>query len=67
MTTVWNWFNGNKTVIGMALLWLADKTWFGGYVGVVGVDIAQYLGGMLTTIGIAHKVYKADTSPEPTA
>ena len=67
LTLLWNWFNGNKTVIGMALMFLGDKTWFHDFAGDAGVDIVQYLGGILTSVGIVHKIAKADTTETPTA
>ena len=63
---IWNWLNGNKTIIGMALLWLAQyippdtMLWF-----IPAKALLDWVGGLLTGVGVIHKIAKADTSPEP--
>ena len=66
MQAVWNWFNGNKTVIGLALGFLLSKAWFTGFVGTEVVDILEWISGTFLVVGVAHKVAKATTTEEPT-
>lgn len=63
---VWNFLNGNKTVIGMALLWLAEYIPADMMLWVIPVKaILQWIGGLLTGVGVAHKIAKSNTDPGP--
>lgn len=64
---VWNFLNGNKTAIGMGLLWLAEYIPEDLMLWVIPVKaILQWIGGLLTGVGVAHKIAKANTEPGPT-
>jgi Ca2+/Na+ antiporter len=66
---IWNWFNGNKTVIGLVLLQVASMVPEG--VNVFGLfDLKAgliWLGNFFGGVGILHKIAKANFRPEPTA
>jgi len=55
MAKIWEWLNGNKTLIGTMLLvvtpmLIGDHTF--------GYELLMWLGGILTGGGLAHKVIK---------
>lgn len=65
---IWNWFNGSKTKIGVALLSIAALLPDG--VMVLGYDLKAALivvGGFFTGVGVAHIAVKANTQPGATA
>ena len=62
---LWGYFNGNKTTIGLVIGFLLSKAWFTDLVGVEVSDILQWVAGTFLAVGVAHKVIKADTTPEP--
>ena len=51
----WEWFNGNKTIIGA--LFLAAAPLFPDYVFVH--QVLLYVGGILGGTGLLHKVVKS--------
>lgn len=66
-TLVLNWLNGNKTIFGIFLVTILAPeippdlhVWF-----VPVQTTVLWVGGLLSTAGIAHKIIKSDTSPEP--
>lgn len=63
MKKVWNWLNGNKTFFGLFILLILQQGWIAEH--TLGFEILQWLGGLLSGVGVAHKLLKADTSPEP--
>ena len=65
-TTIWNWFNGNKTIFGMFLLFVAESVSPEMVIWVIPVKgLFQWVGGILTGVGVIHKAFKADTTPAP--
>lgn len=55
MTKIWEWFNGNKTIIGTLLLTitpilLGDHTF--------AYQFLMWLGGILAGVGVVHKIGK---------
>lgn len=62
---IWNWLNGNKTIIGLFIAWLVSKVWFVDIVGAPIAEILEYIGGLLAGVGVAHKIAKANTQPGP--
>jgi hypothetical protein len=63
LLAIWNWFNGNKTNIGLLLLALSKIVPPG--VIVFGYDLQTFLvwaGGALTTVGVAHKIVKSQAA-----
>ena len=52
--TLWAWFNGNKTLLGVACLALAP--FFPDY--TFAHEALLYVGGLFGSVGIAHKVIK---------
>jgi len=67
LQAIWNFLNGNKTVIGMALLWLAQyipaDTMLFGFIPVKA--LCEWIGGLLTGVGVVHKFAKSNTDPGP--
>lgn len=63
MNKLWNWLNGKKTIVGLTMLWLADRLWLkellpdGAIEGAV-VDGLIFIGGALAGIGFIHKTLK---------
>lgn len=63
MSKMWNWLNGKKTIIGLTMLWLADRLWLkdilpdGLMEGAV-IDGLIYIGGALAGMGFFHKAFK---------
>ena len=62
---LWTWFNGKKTNIGAGLLLLAaiilqlSKIWCMGFWWLMPLtDTLNYIGGLLTGAGLAHKAVK---------
>ena len=60
---LWNWLNGNKTLFGALILLLLQY-------GIVPEHTFLYefliwLGGLLAGTGAVHKLFKANTKPEP--
>ena len=61
------WFNGKKTVIGAACIWIATilipglliNTWHldFAWLGTI-TDTLMWIGGILTPLGLAHKAFK---------
>jgi hypothetical protein len=68
-TKIWNWLNGNKTVIGLTLLALTNQSFFKQLLPdhTVLYQAIQWLAGLLAGGGIVHKLAKANTQPGPTA
>ena len=64
---LWNYLNGNKTVIGLFLAWLLTKAWFTGLIGPVVSEVLDYAVTTFILGGMAHKVMKANTQPGPTS
>ena len=63
---IWNWLNGNKTMIGMGLLWLSTYIPLDMMIWIVPVKaLLEWIGGLLTGVGFAHKFAKATTTSEP--
>ena len=65
MEKIWNWFNGNKTTIGLVLAYVLSKAWFANIVGVDVVDALGWIADTFLAVGLGHKMLKANTSPEP--
>ena len=61
----WNWFNGNKTTIGLVVGFLLSKTWFTGFLGSELTEVLEWVSMTFIGIGVAHKVAKSNTLPEP--
>jgi hypothetical protein len=70
LINLWNWFNGKKTVIGLALMgistfleaivigkWEATATWIPKV-----IETLAWIGAALTGSGLLHKGTKAVTS-----
>jgi hypothetical protein len=55
MTKIWEWLNGNKTVIGTLIL-VATPLLLGEH--TFGYELLMWLGGLLAGVGVAHKVVK---------
>jgi len=54
---IWDWFNGNKTVIGTLILVLAEAD--GELFGIPIVEqFALWFGGLLAGTGFIHKIVK---------
>ncbi len=53
---IWEWLSGNKTTLGLLILVILE----GGYIAenTLLFDILQWLGGLLTATGVAHKFIK---------
>ena len=65
MEKVWNFLNGNKTTIGLVVAFLLSKTWFTGWIGADVAEVLSWISGTFLTVGVAHKLVKSNTSPEP--
>ena len=57
LKAIWDWLNGNKTLIGTLILVLVnqDGCIFG---NCVVEDFLQWLGGLLAGVGVVHKLAK---------
>jgi hypothetical protein len=66
---IWNFLNGNKTIIGLALGWFATKIPEGvlifGWETLPLNDLVEALAGLFTGVGLVHKSMKSNTDPEP--
>ena len=56
MKKIWEWLNGNKTVIGTLILAVLST-------GIVpdhtlGYEVMLWLGGLLAGVGVVHKAVK---------
>ena len=62
---IWNWLNGNKTVIGLFLITLLSQPWFADILPVTSTayQILYWAAGILAAGGVAHKIVKATTEP----
>jgi uncharacterized membrane protein len=69
LTKLWNWLNGNKTVIGLVLLALIAQPFFKQIVPEASIwyQAIQWIAGLLAGVGAVHKLVKANTQPGPTA
>jgi hypothetical protein len=69
LTKLWNWLNGNKTVIGLVILTLIQQAFFKQLLPETSVwyQAIQWFAGILAGVGIVHKIAKANTEPGPTA
>ena len=56
---IWDWLDGNKTLIGTVLL-VATPMLLGEH--TFGYDILMWLGGFLTAGGVVHKVLKGTSN-----
>lgn len=67
LIAIWNWLNGNKTIIGLVLTNLAALIPEG--ISVFGLfDLKAgilWLAGIFMGTGIVHKFVKANTDPGP--
>lgn len=64
-TATWNWFNGNKTTIGLVLGYLLGQTWFSHLIGPEALDALNWVAATFLGVGITHKLIKANTEPGP--
>jgi len=57
---LWDWFNGNKTTIGLALSWLLAQTFFKDFLPdyTFLYQFLSWVSGLLIAGGVAHKVVK---------
>jgi hypothetical protein len=39
LQAIWNWLNGNKTIIGLVIAFLLSKTWFTAWGGAQGHQV----------------------------
>ena len=60
---IWNWLNGNKTFFGLFILLVLQQGWIAE--GTFLYLFLAWLGKILAGVGIAHKLLKANTGPEP--
>lgn len=65
LQSIWNWFNGNKTTIGLVIGFLLSKTWFTNWLGVDATEVLTWAAETFVSVGLVHKVVKANTLPEP--
>jgi hypothetical protein len=65
LQAIWNWLNGNKTIIGLVIAFLLSKTWFTAWVGPEVADIISWISATFIVGGVAHKVIKSNTEPGP--
>ena len=56
MAKIWEWFNGNKTVIGTLILAVLSTGLIGDH--TFGYEVLLWLGGILAGTGVAHKLAK---------
>jgi len=56
MAKIWEWFNGNKTVIGTLILAVLSTGIIGDH--TFGYQILLWLGGILAGTGVVHKMVK---------
>jgi len=56
MSKIWEWLNGNKTVIGALILAILGTGIISDH--TLGYQILLWLGGLLAGGGLAHKVAK---------
>lgn len=55
MKKIWEWFDGNKTVIGTLILTITPML-LGSH--TIGFEFLMWLGGILAGVGVAHKALK---------
>lgn len=64
---LWNWLNGNKTVIGLLILQVANSVpedlLVLGFLPLK--SFLEWAGGILAGAGAIHKIAKATTAPGP--
>lgn len=65
LVKIWNWLNGNKTIIGLVIGFLITQEWFITFVGQQVIDILVWVATTFLGAGIAHKITKANTTAEP--
>lgn len=53
---IWEWFNGNKTIIGAVLISATTLPFIASHPDLVAA--LQWIGGILAGTGIAHKITK---------
>ena len=56
LKVIWEWFDGNKTIIGTLILAVLST----GIIpaGTFGYEFLQWLGGLLAGVGVLHKMAK---------
>ena len=69
LTKIWNWLNGNKAVLGLAILALIQQAFFKSLLPETSIwyQALQWIAGILAGVGVVHKLAKANTEPGPTA
>jgi hypothetical protein len=68
MAALWNWFNGNKMIFGLFLLFLAQNVPSDMLIWVIPLKaLFDWVGGILTGVGAVHKLIKSNTQPGPNA
>lgn len=56
----WNWINGNKSLIGVILMYVIDSDYIAGLIPDPDLYmLAQGLAKLIFGVGLAHKVKKA--------
>lgn len=56
MSKIWEWLNGNKTVIGALILAVLSTGIIGEH--TFGYEFLMWLGALLAGTGVAHKLAK---------
>jgi len=56
MAKIWEWFNGNKTVIGALILAVLGTGIIGEH--TFGYELLLWVGGLLAGTGVVHKLAK---------
>lgn len=67
MQKIWNWLNGNKIEFGLVLAWLASKIPpslpLFGLEWLSWKEVLEALAGVLTGVGVIHRIAKSNTDP----
>ena len=60
---IWNWLNGNKTFFGLLIIMILQQGFIAEHTLIY--EFLFWLGNSLAGIGVAHKLAKSNTKPEP--
>ena len=66
-TMIWNWLNGNKTILGLFVLAMIQQPFFTQFVPQASAlwQALNWIFGLLATGGALHKLVKSNTAPGP--
>lgn len=59
MKNIWQWFDGNKMTIGTMILVITPIIF---QPHTIGYQFLMWFGGVLTGVGVAHKVVKGTSN-----